>query len=61
MALSNGQVINVALRSRCRCRPLPATLSLSFDLQPVQIDPAAGAAIVLAPSTSSTARGNRYT
>jgi hypothetical protein len=61
MALSNGQVINVALRTPLPLPPLPATLSLSFDLQPVQIDPAAGAAIVLGAIDFLDGSGDRYT
>ncbi len=47
MPLGSGGIINVALRTPLPLPQLPATLSLAFDLQPLEIDPTAGAAIVL--------------
>jgi hypothetical protein len=55
-------VIDVALRdSRITTLPtLPATMTFAFDLDPVQIDTAANAAIVLGAVDFLDAAGDRY-
>lgn len=60
-ALDGGQVINVALRTPLGLPALPATVRFGFGLQPVQIDPAANAGIVLGAVDFLDAAGDRYT
>ena len=60
-ALADGQTLDVALRTPLPVPALPATLLLSFSLQPVQIDTSANAAIVLAAVDFLDGAGYRYT
>ncbi len=59
--LSSGQAVNVALRTPMPVPTVPVTLSFAFEVQPVQIDPTAGAAIVLAAIDFLDGTGDRYT
>ncbi len=59
--LANGQAVNVALRTTMPVPAVPATLRLAFQVQPVQIDPTAGAAVVLGAIDFLDGSGDRYT
>jgi len=60
--LANGQVVNVALRTSFNPVPaVPVTLTFAFEVEPVQIDPAAGAAIILGAIDFLDGSGDRYT
>lgn len=61
MPVSNGQVINVALRTLLPSPTPPATLTFSFDVEPVQIDMTANAATVLGSIDFLDSAGYRYT
>ena len=60
-ALSQGQPINVALRTPLAVPTVPATLTFAFSVEPVRIDSAANAAIVLGAVDFIDNAGNRYT
>jgi hypothetical protein len=59
--LANGQAVNVALRTSFPVPPVPVTLTFAFEVQPVQIDPTAGAAIVLGAIDFLDTSSDRYT
>jgi len=60
--LASGQAVNVALRTTLQPVPaVPATMTFAFDVQPVQFDPTAGAAIVLGAIDFLDGAGDRYT
>jgi hypothetical protein len=59
--LSNGQTIDVALRTPEPVPAIPATLVFAFSVQPLQIDPTANAAIVLGAVDFLDSGGYRYT
>ena len=60
-AVTNGQVVNVALRTPLAVPTPPATLTFTYSVEPVQIDISAGAAIVLGAVDFLDSAGNRYT
>lgn len=55
-----GQPVNVALRTPFPLPPVPSTISFGFDLEPVAIDPTAGASIVLEAIDFLDGAGDRY-
>jgi hypothetical protein len=59
-ALGPGQAVNVALRTPIAVPAAPATLSFGFSVEPIQIDTAASAAIVLGAIDFLDGQGNRY-
>jgi hypothetical protein len=61
VALSNGQIINVALRTPMPVPAVPTTLRLEFRIQLLRIDTTAGAAIVLGAIDFLDNAGYRYT
>ncbi len=61
MPLTSGEPIDVALRTPLPVPALPATLTFAFSLEPLQIDPTAGAAIVLGAVDFLDSAGYRYT
>jgi len=60
MALTNGQVVNVALRTPLPVPKVPATLTFAFSVQPLRIDTTANAAIVLGAVDFLDGAGYRY-
>jgi hypothetical protein len=59
-AVTNGQAVNVALRTPMKVPTLPSTVTFSYALQPVSIDTTTGAAIVLGAIDFLDDAGNRY-
>jgi hypothetical protein len=60
-ALPFGTVMNVALRETLAATTFPSTLRLAFEIEPLQIDPTANAAIVLGAVDFLDGPGDRYT
>ncbi len=60
-ALPFGTVINVALRETLVATTFPSTLRFAFEIEPLQIDPTANAAIVLGAVDFLDVPGDRYT
>jgi hypothetical protein len=60
-ALAAEQPVNVSLRASLSPPPLPATMTFALALDPVQIDTAANAAMVLAAIDFLDEAQNRYT
>jgi hypothetical protein len=56
-----SESLNVSLRTLLVVPPFPATIAFEFNLDPVKIDPAAGAAIVICALDFLDPNQNRYT
>jgi len=59
--LDAGQPVDVSLRTPLGVPAVPATLRFGFEVEPVQTDPTANAAIVLGAVDFLDGAGNRYT
>jgi len=61
MPLAYGQPLDTAVRTQFPLSAPPTTIGLDFQFQPVQADPDAGAATVVASLDFTDAANNRYT